>query len=190
MTLADKSALMERASMPVALRREFDRIVKRGNSPSLALAFVSRRMAMMGQSDRAFCEQQQRSMSNIHPKNRDQIVKIAEKAGVRTEGKTYNGELGRYCEQHAWVSGAEDVKTVYKLKNWGSADGMVRHKRVNNDVPRKRQGLAEDLVRERMQKYIKDDPKLQEKVKRKGKSALGELREKVIAKHGRKKRGD
>lgn len=189
MTLADKSALRERDSMPPELAEEFDAIVRKGNSPSLALSFVSRRMAMMGGSDRAFCELSQRSMSKMARNNRDEIVKIARKAGINTDGKVYQGELGRYADPHAWVSGAEDVKTVYKLKNWGSAEGMVKHKRTDVPVVRKRTGLAPDLVNERAADYVRKDQKLREQL-RKGRKKIQDVKEMVIAKHGRKKRGD
>lgn len=189
MTLADKTALMEAEDLPREPRRRFDAMLRKGTSPSLALAFLSRRVAVMGNSDRAFCELSQRSMSKMAGSNRAEILKIAHKAGIRTEGKYYNGELGRYGDPHAWVSTAEDVKTVYKLKNWGSDDGMVRHKRDDKDKPRKRTGLAPDLVNERVRSYVRQDPKLREQL-RKGKKKIQDVKEMVIAKHGRKKRGD
>lgn len=138
-------------------------------------------------TDRAFCEGQRRKMDDMHPKTRKRLVEVAKQAGIQTDGKFYMSGLGGHTNPAAWVSSAEDVITSCKVQNKG-VEGVLNFRPPRTiekpppDVP-----LAEHLVQEFAAKELKADPALAEKV-RKNPKAKGALREKVIAKYGRKKR--
>lgn len=138
-------------------------------------------------TDRAFCEGQRLKMDNMHPKTRQRLVATAKAAGIQTDGKFYMGGLGGHTNPAAWVSCAEDVITSCKVQNKG-VEGVLNFKppRVIEKEP-PNIPLAEHLVQEFAAKEMQADPALAEKVKKNPK-ARGALREKVIAKYGRKKR--
>lgn len=183
MTNADRFALLEAASLPDEVRDVFETLLLDGQSPSLALVFVTRRAAMQGKSDRAFQESRRRNMNEMHGFNRDRIQKLAESAGISTSGKYYVGGLGKYTDPCAWVSTVDDVKEVCRKKNLTST-GLVEHQGTPV-APPKRGGLAPDLVQRMTDRTLQADPKLAEQV-RTGKKKLAEVKEMVTARHGRK----
>lgn len=158
--------------------------VASGTLPQLAIGLATRMVASMMGSDRCLNQTQRRKMNNMLPMNRDRIVAIAEKAGIRTNGKYYVGGLGRYNDPAAWVSTYDDALATCKRKNL-TAEGIVYHQ--GTPVEPVRKPIAEDIVQDYVKKELKADPKLREKVKKNPKK-LREVREKVIAKHARKKR--
>ena len=137
-------------------------------------------------TDKAFCEGQRRKMESMHPDVRKKLVATANAAGVRTDGKFYMSGLGGHTNPAAWVSCAEDVITSCKVQNKG-VEGVLNFKpprvieKPPPDVP-----LAEHLIQEMSVKEMQKDPKLAEKIKRNPKERQA-LREKVVAKYGRKK---
>jgi hypothetical protein len=137
-------------------------------------------------TDRAFCEGQRRKMDNMAPLTRRRLVETAKEAGIQTDGKFYMSGLGSHINPAAWVSSAEDVITSCKVQNKG-VEGVLNYK-----VPRPHEGpppagvpLAEHLVQEFAHKELQADPALAEKVRKNPKHKAA-LREKVIAKYGRK----
>ncbi len=138
-------------------------------------------------TDRAFCEGQRRKMEDMAPGTRQSLVRTAQAAGVQTDGKFYMSGLGGHTNPAAWVSCAEDVITSCKVQNKG-VEGVLNYKVPNPiEKPPTSVPLAEHLVQEMAIKELKADPALAEKVKKNPKAKLA-LREKVIAKYGRKKR--
>lgn len=184
MTQAEKWALIEAEELTPDVREIFDAIVADGNTPQFAMMCIHQQSPKMDCSDRAFNESRRRHMSGMKEKHRDEIVAIAKRAGIDTDGKYYVGGLGRYNDPAAWVSTHDDVKQVCQKKNLNST-GLVKHKAAEAPPP-KRVKLAEDLVQQQSRRMLASDPALAEKV-RKGKVKKQEIRERVIAKHGSKR---
>jgi hypothetical protein len=116
--------------------------------------------------------------------NRKHIFGEAKKAGISTQGKVYKGGLGRPNDPMAWVGSSGDVLAVCKEKGF-SCEGAVDYKAPERRIKKKR--LADDITHGFMQKELASDPSLRERVKKNPKK-LVELKEKVIEKHGSKKR--
>lgn len=131
-------------------------------------------------TDRTFCEGAHRAMEDMPPSQRNRILKIAKRAGVKTEGKFYKGGLGHYTDQAAWVSSADDVLAVAKARNL-TITGAVNHQ--GTVMPPKRTKLAPDLVNEMVQKELKADGALRERIRKQPKK-LSELKEKVVSTYG------
>ena len=136
--------------------------------------------------DRTFSEAARRRMNGMHPPNLDKIVKLAEGAGISTQGKFYMGGLGKYTDKHAWCSSAEDVLTTAKARNL-TVKGAVKHQGVTKPLPDK-PFLARDIQNQEINKILLTDPKAREKARKNQKKTINELREKVIAKHTPKRR--
>lgn len=173
------------ATYPPQVQNRYFCMVDNGISPKFAQMAATRSAPQMKGSDRAFNQESRRKMNEMSEGNRDDIVAQARKAGVDTEGKYYMSGLGRYDDPMAWCSTSDDVKHVCKSKNL-TARGVVEHKGTQVDPP-KAVPLAEDLVNECIGKVLKNEPKTAEKFKR-GKVKKAELRERVIAQHGTRKK--
>lgn len=184
--IAERIALEEAALLPDELRAEFDAMVAKGNTPQFAMMCLARRGPIQNNSDRAFNQSYRRQMNGMHPKQRDQIIEIAQKAGVNTNGKYYVGGLGKYGDKDAWVSTNEDVRTVCDRKDLG-ANGPGIKRKASEPIPPKQIRLAPDIVNHQVSKRLAADPALQEKV-RKGKVKMAHLKEEAIEKHGAKKK--
>lgn len=184
MSVASTYAEIEAAELPLHLRREFNRMVKAGNTPQFAMMCLNRSAPKMSHSDRAFNEKARQRMNGMQEKSRNRIVEIAKKAGIDTNGKYYQGQLGKYNDPKAWVSTDSDVLAVCRERNYG-CDGAVKHKRVEMPVGPGPQ-LAPDIVSREAKRLLSKDPKLAEQVC-KGKVKKQEVAERVIAKHGKKR---
>jgi hypothetical protein len=123
-------------------------------------------------------------MKALNDDQLEDIVRIAKRAGINTHGKTYNGQLGKYDDPAAWVSGTNDVKKS-AIKKELDIDGMVKVKGYRG--PKKKKRLAEDIVDRLEVNARKKDRKLDESCK-KSDNVRRELRSKLIDKHGSKKR--
>lgn len=181
-----KLALIDREldDYPDEVREFFLNLIANGQSPNMALILATRSAPVMKGGDRQFQESYRWNMNSMDAHNRKMIYQRAHEAGVKTDGKFYVGGLGRYTDQHAWCATAEDVLTQCKMRNL-NADRIVHHKAVAPAAPPKRVPLAEHLIKECTQKLLANEPKTVEKL-RKGKIKPQEIRERVIAKHGRK----
>lgn len=158
---------------------------EKGGSHRLCLMEACRTVPGVKNSDRNFNDHARARMNRMSPKNRERIVREAKRAGVNVQGKFYVGGLGRYTDQAAWVSTADDIITVAKQRNL-NVTGAVNHQAINFSQPPKRTRLAPTLVREFEQKYLKNDPALREKVKKNPKERIA-LRERIIDTHSKPK---
>jgi hypothetical protein len=164
---------------------EYEALIAAGNPPGAAAMFALQSPPGSRNTDRAFCEGQRRKMENMDPRTRKGIVELAKKAGINTDGKFFMGGLGGYTNPAAWVSCAEDVVTSCKVQNKG-VEGVINFQApAKKEVPPPSVPLSETLIKEMSSKYQKADPGLAERCK-KSKKARNELREMVVAKHGRK----
>lgn len=184
MLRAEQTALEEASRLPPEERAVFDEIVRRGNSPQIALICLSQRAPMMGESDRSFGESRRQHMLRHLGSNQDQLVQQAQRAGVSTDGKYYVGGLGRPTDPAAWVSTIDDVKRVLKARNLESS-GLVKHKAVEMP-PSKPVALAPDLVKRETDNEIRRSKRLREQML-KGKVKRQDIEQKVIHKYGNRK---
>lgn len=158
-------------------------LIAAGSTPVMAHMLASRRGPEARNTDKSFCSGAQRRMSTMNQDMRKEMLKRAHKAGVKTEGKYFVGGLGRYEDQKAWVSGADDVLRVAKERNL-NVEGVINHKAQKLDQPPPKKRMAEDVMQARLAKYAQD-PQVAEKLKKGGKKALGDLKQKIAAVHGK-----
>ena len=137
-------------------------------------------------SDRTFMDTQRHRVNNMDGHNRHKIYAAAMKAGINTAGKYYTG-MGRYNDPKAWASSIDDVRTVAKEKQIKVSGPANFDFSSEEPAPVKRKPLAEDVAVGLERKILKAEPALAEKCRRSVK-ARRELRERVVATHGRKTR--
>lgn len=165
------------------IRHIYDKLIKEGQSPNMAAMLASMKPPGTWNTGKEFSRRENERMRSLDDKQREDIVEIAKKAGINTQGKTYNGQLGRYNDPLAWVSDTSDVKNA-AIKKEMNIDGMVKVNAYRG--PRKKKRLASDIV-DRLEKQSRTrDPKLDEKC-RKSDNARRELREKLVNRHSKKK---
>jgi hypothetical protein len=179
LTLADKHAEREIKLYDELIQKRYRQMVAEGTARSLALMFATRGAPIMGNSDRSFCEYQHERMSRgMDQQERTWITRFAQEAGIRTEGKTYMGEIGKYDDPLAWVSTREDAQTAMKAKGI-STEGLIKVKSDRKPPKvREKRFVAPDLVEMKVNDLIKAEPKTREKLK-KGKLKRDALRERV-----------
>lgn len=165
----------------------YDECIRKGGTERFAEMCALQAPPGVRNTDKTFCIGQREKMEKMKPETRKAMVEVAKRAGIQTDGKFYMSGLGSYTNPAAWVSCAEDVITSCKIQNKG-VEGALNFKppRVV-DKPPKEVPLAEHLVQEMAHKELGKDPALAEKC-RKSKKARLALREKVIAKYGRKRK--
>ena len=162
----------------------YDRLITEGNNPGFAAMLAQRRPPGTKGTDRSFLEGSHDWSRSMGRTNRRHIFAEAKKAGISTQGKVYKGGIGKPNDPMAWVSSASDVLAACKEKGF-SCQGAVNYKAPERQIKKKR--LADDLAHGYMQRELASDPSLREKVKKNPKKLI-ELKEKVIDKHGSKKR--
>lgn len=170
----------EIGKQPVWTQDFYRYLIDKGSSPVMAHMLALQQAPMMRESDRSFNESQRRTMNEMPPINRDKIVGLAEGAGVHTSGKYYVGGLGRYTDPAAWVSTSDDVKDVLKARNLNSR-GLVSHTATEREF--KKVKMGDDVMDGYLHRYAQD-PKTKEKLKKKPKRTVNELKEKILATHG------
>jgi hypothetical protein len=184
LSAAEKHADREISQYPELVQKQYRTMVAKGTSRPMALMFVTRTAPVMGNSDRAFCEYQHHQMTqNMDQDERTWITAAAHRAGVKTEGKTYMGEIGTYDDPLAWVSGRDDAAAAL-VKKGLSTEGVIKVKasKGRDKVAHKRY-LAPDLVERKVGDILKAEPKTLEKFK-KGKLKKEALRERVRGTYG------
>ena len=178
---------MEVDTWPEWAQDAFGIMVDNGQTPVFAHMCVSREAWSVKNSDKAFNEGQRRKMSNMSEKNRDEMCRAAQKAGINTNGKYYVGGLGKYTDPHAWVSTASDVIEVCRKRNL-TATGVVNHKGTPMPKPKSVE-LAPDIVQNKVHERLKNDPSLAERVKR-GKTDVRDVAAEVTEKHALQRKLD
>lgn len=156
-----------------------------GIDPVLSAMNACRRAPGAANTDRHFGEKSRHRMNTMGQRNLDKILKLAHDAGVKTQGKVYVGGLGKYTDQHAWVSSADDVLAVAKQRNL-TVSGAVNHQGTAFNEPPKKVPLAPDIVQRHVNKILHSEPETAERIKKKP-NLLRELKERVIAKHSKRK---
>lgn len=161
----------------------YRKVLRTDGSPRFAEMCAMQQAPGSKGTDRAFSEGAWKQMEHMDPWNRDQIVKLARKAGINTSGKCYKGGLGHYTDPAAWVSTADDVLAVAKAKNLTVTGAVTHHGRVADP---KRTKIAKDIVERNVRRELRQNPALAEKV-RKNPKLLNSVREKVATNHGKQR---
>lgn len=159
------------------LQQGFYEIMReRGESHAIA-EMLALRQVPGGVSDREFmhgdCNGNQFAQ---FPTNGDLLAKKYKQLTGRLppKGAKYMGSLARFrADPEAWVSSRGEVKKLCEKRGWG-ADGMVKVKEAQPIGEVKKVKLADSIVNRRMKEELAKDPR-QDK---------GELRHKIIQKHG------
>lgn len=90
----------------------------------------------------------------------DLYQKEARAAGVDPKGKIYLAGLAEYPgDPTAWVDGRGDVRKIVEERGWGCR-GMVNVKPDNGRPQEETIDVADDLVAERVQDAIAENPEL------------------------------
>ena len=171
---------IERYPEDVQLR--FWQLLDEGKSHKWAQMCACQEAPVASNTDQAFQRERGAHMSDMKEWQRDKYVEKAKSVGINTHGKYYVGALGRPTDPMAWCSGIDDAKETCKKKNL-NATGIVNHKAAKG-LPPKKVDLAPDLIREHVHREVSSSPALAQKVA-KSPSALSELKERVVRKHGR-----
>jgi hypothetical protein len=161
----------------------FEQMLNNGETMEFAAMCACQQAPGTKNTDRAFCEGQRERVSSMPEVNRRLIEQRLKKKGFEPGNKFHVSGLGPVDDPTAWVSCAEDVLTIAKEKNL-ELSGAINRKMVEKDRKPKDIPLADDLVVKIGQKYIQADPGLKEKC-RKSKKARMELKERIIATHGK-----
>jgi hypothetical protein len=160
---------------------QYRAMLRRGESPRMAIMLLAQRFPGLKGTDTGFQKlERQRVNHEYTSQDMAKIHQLAKAAGIPTAGKTYNGQLGRYTDPHAWVSDTSDVRMAAKAKGL-SLRGHITVEHETKPVAKKK--LSNRLVRETERAYLEASPKLAEKCRKKP-SARRELRERIIEKHG------
>ena len=179
----DRIAIIEAEMDATGLRGVYDSLIAEGNSPNMAAMLASQQAPGVWNTEANFTKRENGRMSSRGSDRVEDIVRIARRAGINTQGKTYNGSLGKYDDPAAWVSGKDDVRAA-AIKKGMNIDGMVKVDGYRG--PKKKVRLADDIVDNLERNARSKDSKLDETCK-KSDNARKQLREKLINKHSKKK---
>ena len=165
------------------IREIYDHLISEGNSPNMAAMLASQKPPGSWNTDSDFNRREHGRMASLEDDNLEAINKIAKRSGINTHGKTYNGQLGKYSDPAAWVSGTSDVRESAIARKL-DLDGMVKVHGYRGRQKKTR--LASDIVDGLEQMARAKDTKLDEKC-RKSDNARKDLRDKLIHKHSKPK---
>jgi len=162
----------------------YESLINKGNNPGFAAMLAQQRPCGTKGTDRAFLEGSHHYMDRMWPENRTKLLKIAKRAGISTAGKVYKGGIGHANDPMAWVSTRGDVLAACKAKGL-SCTGSVNYQAPKQQP--KTKALADDIRDTYVGRILATEPRTREKVKKNPK-AIHEVRERVVEKHGRKKK--
>ena len=166
----------------LGVREVYDEMVENGTSPRMAGMLAARRPPSMRGTDSQFQKKEQERMKGMDEENREAVLAIAKRAGIDTTGKTYNGQLGKYDDPHAWVADTHDVVEAAKAKKLDiKGDVNVQHA-GDTSQPLAPAPLADDIVDRIASEKIASDPQLAEKVGKSDK-AMADLKGEVREQH-------
>jgi len=132
-------------------------------------------------TDRAYQQTAFADFAGWPPGLRKAALQVAKEAGINTNGKVYEGTLGRYDDPAAWVGSIDDISASCKAKGM-DIDGVVKIR--GNQRPKgeqKKIALSEEIIKEKVGDELKK-PEVRSRVKA-GKLKIGELREAVVDRH-------
>lgn len=181
---AQRIASIESEMDSSGLREVYDYLVSIGNSPSMAAMLACQKPPGSWNTDADFNRRETDRMSAMDDNNLEAICKIAKRAGINTHGKSYNGQLGKYDDPQAWVSGTSDVKKSAEAKGM-DIDGMVKVRAYQGR--KKKTRLAKDIV-DNLEFMARSRDRVLDEKCRKNDNARIDLRNKLIDKHSQKEK--
>lgn len=161
----------------------FERMLASGETPEFAAMCACQQPPGAKNTDRAFCEGQRERADRMPEVNRKLVEKKLRAKGFEPGNKFHVSGLGPVDDPNAWVSSADDVLSIAKARNL-ELSGAINRKMVEKDHKPKDVPLASDLIAKIGTQYINQDPALKERC-RKSAKARQELKERIIATHGK-----
>ena len=161
-----------------------DLVENEGVDPVFAVMTATKR-SPGADTDREFLDGHThgRFLDGMSDRNRTRILEMAKRNGINVNSAVHKAGLGPPSDPRAWVSSKADVLRTCQEKGL-SCTGAVEYTHPTPPVQKK--ALSETIINRRVAEQLRD-PKTAEAVKKKP-SKINELREKVIAKHGKKRK--
>lgn len=161
-------------------QERYDAMIESGESPMIAeMLALQCPPGIGGGAERTFFEGRGANpMGDMPEWQAKEALAAAKRAGVVTAGKIYKPSLADRrgpADPMAWVSDLHDVKRVCELRNYEATGSVKTKARELPPTPDVR--LAPNIVDEFVQQEIAKEPLK--------KHDIGELRNKVIEKHGK-----
>lgn len=176
-----RMASIEAEMDSLGLREVYDWLLEEGNTPNMAAMLASQKPPGSWNTDADFNRRENGRMAAMEDENLQAINTIARRSGINTQGKTYNGQLGKYDDPAAWVAGTGDVRAA-AIKKQFNIDGMVKVQGYKGR--KKKTRLASDIVDSLERRARSKDAKLDEKC-RSSDNARSDLRNELISKHSK-----
>lgn len=112
------------------IQAHYERCISEGTSHALAEMFAFQQGPQLN-TDTAYMA----GKWEQNDKTLDHHRKLAKKAGVSTQGRTYLKSLARYPgDPRAWVDSKGDIRRVCEQEGWG-CDGVVKTKLKQEEPP-------------------------------------------------------
>lgn len=116
-------------------------------------------------------------LDHMAPINAQRMLKRAKRAGIDISGKVHVSSIGPPSMPEAWVSGLGDVTDFCKQRGLAcTGSASVKGVTTDADLMPKKPKLSKHVIKDHLQRMLKNDPGLIHKDKR-------ELVEQVIDKH-------
>lgn len=154
-----------------------------GQSPNMAAMLASQKAPGLKGTDTQFLRDENYNMRRIDEDQMNRIQQIAKRAGINTQGKVYNGQLGKYTDPYAWVSDLSDVKRTAEHKEM-DIEGAVKVNAYRG--PKKKTRIAPDILNRLERQARKSNKSLDTKCRNVA-GARQELRQRLTDKHTRPK---
>lgn len=182
-----ESMLCEAFDKHPAAADRFLAMVSKGESPRMALMLALQSPPGTKGTDSVFNAAERRRVGQQYSDEyMAKITAIARRAGVDTAGKTYNGQLGKYHDPRAWVSGLDDVRATAAAKGYRIEGAVNCDYLDDNAPPPAAPKLSERLIREQTERIVSGNPSIAAQVTKSPKAARS-LRKQIIERHGSKR---
>lgn len=190
--IRDQVAFAHIMVAPPEQQKLFWEMVESGETPRFACMVATRTAPGIKTADHLFNENARHRMNTMNPVQRSEILKIAQSAGIKTQGKYYVPGLGRYDDPRAWCSTADDALAVAKERGL-QLSGCINYEPDNEVIDKQveavanRPKLAPDIAKEMTEKYMLNDPHIRERAEKDPERVYEETYDMVQEKHGKAK---
>jgi hypothetical protein len=167
---------------PTDVQAHYRRMIAAGVQPRAAEMFALQQPPGVKGTDRTLMQGRYNNeqFDQMPPDQAKKMLADARKAGINPNGKYYCSGLADKrgaADPGAWIDSVAEVKKVAAMRNL-TVTGAVQHQGIPQPRPES-QPLSQRLTREMMRVEKKLHPTMKK----------GELRELVISKYGRKRKG-
>jgi hypothetical protein len=165
-----------------SVRAHYAEMINNGVAPRLAEMLALQQPPGVKGLDRSFMQGRYNNeqMNEMPPDHARNMIALAKRSGINPSGKYYCAGLADSrgpADPMAWVDGVSDVKRVAQARNL-TVRGAVEHEGTPVPPP-KPKVLSDSLTSELMKVEKQRNPTMKK----------GELREMVLAKYSRKRKG-